>query len=85
MYDAGCSTALPVTLYSFNAIYRAPNAVLTWQSGIESGLNYYSVEKSVDGANYHNVGNILVTGSGSYYSIVLPQHEDQAFLPAQNG
>ena len=79
MYDAGCSTALPVTLHSFNAIYRAPNAVLNWQSGIESDLNYYSVEKSTDGTNYHSVGKILVTGSGSHYSIVLPQPESQAF------
>jgi surface protein len=78
-YDAGCSTALPVTLHSFNAIYRAPNAVLNWQSGIESDLSYYSIEKSMDGTNYHSVGKILVTGSGSYYSMVLPQPEGRAF------
>lgn len=79
IYNAGCSTALPVTLHSFSAIYRAPNAVLNWQSGAESGLNYYCVEKSVDGTNYNSVGKILVTGSGSYYSLVLPQPEGQAF------
>jgi surface protein len=79
MYDAACNTVLPVTLHSFNAIYRAPNAVLNWQSGIESGLNYYSVEKSVDGTNFHSISKILATGSGSHYSIAHPQPEGQAF------
>ncbi|PSK91573.1 BspA family leucine-rich repeat surface protein [Taibaiella chishuiensis] len=79
MYDAGCGTPLPVTLHSFNAIYRDPNAVLTWQSAIELGLNYYSVEQSVDGTNFHSADKVLATGSGSYYSISLPQPEGQAF------
>lgn len=79
MYNAGCGTALPVTLYSFNAIYLAPNAVLNWQSGIESDLNYYSVEKSADGTNFHSISKIPVTGSGSHYSAVLPQPETKAF------
>lgn len=79
MYDAGCSTALPVTLRSFIGIYRAPNAVLNWQSGMESGLNYYSVEKSMDGTNYSSIGKLLVTGSGSYYSMEFLQPEGRAF------
>jgi len=79
IYDEGCGTALPVTLKSFDAAYRAPFAVLSWQSGTESGLNYYSVEKSADGIYFYSISQVQAAGSGSDYNTELPQPEDRAF------
>ncbi len=63
------NTVLPVVLSSFEASPVKSTAVLQWQAAVESGFDYYQVERSTDNAvTYSNVGRVNAKGSNSFYS-----------------
>jgi hypothetical protein len=77
--DVGGSNPLPVNWLSFNA-KRLGNAInLTWATSAESGADYYSVERSVDGFTFESVGK--VSAKGTTTQITTYQFVDHYYLP----
>jgi hypothetical protein len=62
-------SVLPVQLYNFTVSVSNKNAVLHWQTGVESKIDYYEIERSVDNSNsFSTIGKVTATGSNSTYS-----------------
>ncbi len=78
VYDENCGINLPVTLVAFEGSYKAPYAVLSWESAVESGLAYYDVEKATDGKHFQKLAQVPATGSNSRYRINELQPETLA-------
>ncbi|WP_431214661.1 beta strand repeat-containing protein [Puia sp. P3] len=60
-------TTLPVTLLSFTGVARSGRVVLNWTIG-ELTASYFSVERSVDGVNFVEIGRVAAAGSGYTYT-----------------
>ncbi len=71
----GCNTnsvALPIELISFNGIALENFNQLYWSTASEHNNDYFTVERSIDGVNWNNIG--IVEGAGNsnetrYYSL----------------
>ncbi|HTN37124.1 MAG TPA: T9SS type A sorting domain-containing protein [Arachidicoccus sp.] len=61
------AAALPVSILGFKGTYKEGIAILEWQSGVETGLRHYQLEKSMDGNKFVEVATIIATGSNSSY------------------
>lgn len=61
---------LPVTLLSFKAACDNGSALVSWQTGVESGVNYFLVEGSSDGNQWAPLGKVAATNApqGAGYS-----------------
>ncbi|MBC7947007.1 MAG: hypothetical protein H7Y42_03940, partial [Chitinophagaceae bacterium] len=55
---------LPLTLLSFNGVYRDELAVLHWRTSQEENVRHFVVERSVDGREFHSVGVKPANGNG---------------------
>ena len=63
----------PVKLASFSANANSGKVNLVWVSTLETNVSSFGIERSVDGINYANVGNVSATGtttSSRSYSFV---------------
>lgn len=49
---------LPIELLSFTADCNNQNVVLTWSTATETNNDYYSIESSIDGANWQIIGKV---------------------------
>ncbi len=61
---------LPVNLVSFEATKQAKKVLLQWITENEVNADKYIVERSADGINYVNIGNVTAfnnTGTNSYH------------------
>jgi hypothetical protein len=65
---------LPIKLLSFNAIPGQQGLALNWSVTNEDGLEYYTAQKSTDGINWKNIGNVVV-GSADVNSYSLKDFE----------
>jgi uncharacterized repeat protein (TIGR03803 family) len=61
--DAG---PLPVTWISFTGKNIGRSNELSWKVGTELNLNYYELQRSVDGQNFKEVAQIKATGNNAY-------------------
>ena len=62
-YAAG---ALPVTLINFSAGVSADNTVnLQWQTAMEINSSYFSVERSLDGRTFCEIGKVNAAGNST--------------------
>lgn len=57
--------ALPVTLSSFNYTINNKTIQLTWAIASESNNDYFDVERSNDGINFHSIGKVKGAGTSS--------------------
>lgn len=60
------AVVLPVTLVSFTGKNVNNENLLTWQIANELNVNFYEVEKSIDGQNFSFVADIKATGQKNY-------------------
>ncbi len=60
------SIALPVTLINFTGRKESIGNVLSWQVANEVNLNYYELQKSIDGQNFSFVSRINADGRSNY-------------------
>ncbi len=65
-------TALPIwadsIIFNFSAqVSDGDFVVLEWNSGSESGLQVYRVERSLDGLNFQSIAEMAPLGSNSVY------------------
>ena len=70
--------ALPLTLISFSAQCASSYTQLQWQTGIESDMDHFDIERSTNGNSWTKIGEVPCTNnaSGSSYSF-----KDNAALP----
>ena len=70
--------ALPLTLISFSAHCASSYTQLQWQTGIESDMDHFDIERSTNGSNWTKIGELPCSNnvSGSTYGF-----KDNAALP----
>jgi hypothetical protein len=59
-------TPLPVKFTGFNVAYNNHTAVIKWSTSEEINAKDYTIEKSLDGRNWNNIGVIKATGNTNY-------------------
>jgi trimeric autotransporter adhesin len=59
------NTALPITLLNFTGKLQGDNSLLSWSTSSEQNTNHFDVEKSLDGINYHKIGEVRAAGSSN--------------------
>jgi hypothetical protein len=73
------SNPLPIELVSFNCdLANSDNVGLTWVTATETNTDYFSVERSVDGINFTEVGK--QTGAGTSLSTLSYTFNDKNAL-----
>ena len=55
----------PVMLTQFNASLQKENVLLSWNTSQESNNQYFTIEKSTDGVNYHFLGKVNAAGTST--------------------
>jgi hypothetical protein len=74
---ANISNPLPLVLVSFSAICAGNYAVIEWKTGVESKLNDFLVQRSLDGQHWSTLGSVVAENAaeGTSYSFkdVTPQ------------
>jgi len=60
---------VPVSFSSFTGKYENPsNALLDWKAATETNTAYYSVQRSINGSAFAEVGKVTVRGAGYQYN-----------------
>jgi plastocyanin len=59
------SGVVPVQLKNFEASYSNKTVTATWQTASEQNLAYFSLQKSLDGKNYTEVGRVNASGTSA--------------------
>ena len=59
---------LPIDLLSFDAKKQNQNNLLFWSTATETNSDYFTIEKTLDGASYEVVGN--VNGGGTSFDVL---------------
>ncbi|MDE3182527.1 MAG: T9SS type A sorting domain-containing protein [Bacteroidota bacterium] len=60
------SGPVPVTLISFNGKRKGNSNQLTWKVENELNLNYYELQRSIDGQNFTGISQVKAVGNGTY-------------------
>jgi hypothetical protein len=60
---------LPVQLVDFSASCENYNTSLSWVSAQETNADYYTIEKSTDGSNFHQIGQVKAIGNSNQSSV----------------
>jgi hypothetical protein len=71
-------TPAPVSYLNIKATKQNKKVMVSWDVNNEANVRYYEVERSADGRVFNKIGNVVVTGFGSY------QFLDEAPLPSTN-
>lgn len=58
-------SALPIELLSFDVINKDTYIDINWTTSTETNNDYFVVEKSTDGLNYYEIGNISGAGNSN--------------------
>lgn len=63
---AGCSSALPVTLASFNVhVFSASDLAIQWSTATENNTAWFEIQKSTDGRIYETIGKVNAQGNSN--------------------
>jgi hypothetical protein len=54
---------LPVELVSFDGYSKDYKNSVVWVTASENGCDYYDIEKSIDGADWHHIGSLVGSGT----------------------
>jgi Secretion system C-terminal sorting domain len=76
---------LPLTLVSFSVICQGSYALVQWQTGEESNVGYFLVQRSADGVNWIALSKVSATdnATGSSYSYLDNQPSGGEFYRLQ--
>lgn len=72
------TAALPVNLISFTAIRESSKVKLDWKVGLESNVDGYEIQRSINGRDFQKIGFVKATGASSY------RFTDNEVLPGKN-
>jgi endonuclease I len=80
VWNSGCAglQALPVTLRSFEGVYKNNITFLNWRIEEEKELSHYEVQRSLDGRNFEKIGMIKAAFAHDY------RYEDPMNNPLSN-
>lgn len=78
--STSAKNSLPVELISFQAIQQNDYAYLHWATASERNTSHFSIERSIDGVDFKEIGNISGSGDGE----ITRQYNYQDLNP-QNG
>lgn len=67
---------LPISLLSFNAIPVNTNVLVKWSTSNETNNNFFTVERSLDGRTWSNIG--IVKAAGNSFTTIEYQLVDRA-------
>ena len=74
---ADAATALPITLFSFNARPYDNQVIITWKTASEYNNDYFTVERSENGYDFNVIGTIKGAGNSSHlisYYLLDPEY-----------
>jgi hypothetical protein len=82
---SGAGNPLPLTLETFTVTCAGSYASVQWQTGEESNLDYFGVERSPDGSSWTTIGKVPATNdpTGSVYVYKDLQPPGTAFYRLQ--
>lgn len=60
-----CTSVLPIELIEFNAVRSRQFVELTWETASEKNNNYFTIERSIDGASFAPIGTLTGAGNSS--------------------
>ncbi len=63
---ARCDIVLPFKLNSFSGKQSGTGILLEWKSSIESGFDYYEIERSPNGTSWEKIGEKEATNNSGY-------------------
>jgi len=63
-YDAGCTTLANI-LTNFKGNLSDGHALLNWTTNINNGIDYYEVERSLDGKTFSTISRVMTQLNGS--------------------
>lgn len=69
------TTPLPVSLTEFNVVYKKPVGLLNWKTASELDNDYFTIQRSFDGEEFHDLG--VVPGHGTSQEIHQYVFEDR--------
>jgi endonuclease I len=80
VWNSGCAglAALPVTLRSFEGLYKNNLTFLNWRVEDEKELSHYEVQRSLDGKSFEKIGMIKANNAHDY------RFENQISNPLSN-
>jgi hypothetical protein len=61
-YQAPVNSTLPVKLTSFNAKKNDTKVGLSWTTSMEKNVSHFSIQRSINGSDYTDVGMIFTNG-----------------------
>ncbi len=73
--SSSASNTLPVELMFFSVEKDERSALLKWQTASEKNNDYFTIEKTSDGANFQTVGTVSGVGNSSVKN--TSQHRDE--------
>lgn len=65
-YEFGAAAPLPISLISFQGEKNSSYNDLKWITASEKNNDYFSIEKTIDGVNFDNIGNVKGAGNSIY-------------------
>jgi hypothetical protein len=65
---------LPVTLEYFNGTANGCSAVLTWKTAVEENVKHFEVQYSLNGKDFHTVGQVAAGAATKTYSYTNEQN-----------
>lgn len=60
------SSVLPLNLHTFTAQQQNNTVNLSWQTTNEVNTSHFTIQRSVDGTSFSNIGKVVAKGDGSY-------------------
>ncbi|MFT3703406.1 MAG: hypothetical protein QM802_13600 [Agriterribacter sp.] len=73
---------LPISFTAFTGNISGNSSILNWEIAANDNLNYFDVERSVDGTSFTSIGKVYASNSSSTYSYSdksLSQQSSQVF------
>jgi len=68
-YIVVCPVLLPVDIQLFTGEVQGQGVQLHWETGIEENIDYYSIERSLEGQHFSSIGSVRAKNfNGSQYS-----------------
>lgn len=64
-YDDNCPIGLPIELLSFDAKNEGETVKTFWSTASETNNDYFTIERSVDGATFEGIGTVAGAGNSS--------------------
>ncbi len=66
LWVADLNVVLPLTLLNFTATQQTNSIVTNWQTTNEVNVSHFTVQRSTNGSNFTDLGNVTATGGGNY-------------------